>query len=41
LANLVSYYLGQINATQNLNIYPEVFAAEALERAQVLDTKFA
>lgn len=41
LANLVAYYLEQINATQNLNIYPEVFAAEALERAQVLDTKFA
>ena len=37
---VVRYYLSQIEATQYLNIYIEVFAEEALERARELDRKY-
>ncbi|MFT5165830.1 MAG: aspartyl-tRNA(Asn)/glutamyl-tRNA(Gln) amidotransferase subunit A [Saprospiraceae bacterium] len=38
---LVEYYLGQIEATKALNIYIEVYAEEARERAKALDQKFS
>lgn len=37
---LVQYYLNQITATKNLNIYIEIFAKEALEKARALDKKY-
>ncbi len=37
---LVDYYLSNIEATQHLNAYVEVYAEEARERALVLDSKF-
>ncbi len=37
---VVRYYLSQIEATKYLNIYIEVFADEALERARELDRKY-
>ncbi len=40
LHELVNYYLKNIEATQDLNAYIEVFADEALERAKSLDQKF-
>ena len=40
LPDLVSYYLKNIEKTQDLNAYIEVFAAEALEKASVLQAKF-
>lgn len=38
---LVSHYLERINATAELNAYVEVFAEEALQRAGVLDERYA
>ena len=40
LPDLVSYYLKNIEKTQDLNAYIEVFAAEASEKASVLQAKF-
>lgn len=37
---LVGHYLRQIEATRHLNAYVEVFAEEALQRANELDAKF-
>ena len=37
---LVTYYLGQIETHQALNIYVEVYAEEALQRARQLDQNF-
>ncbi len=37
---LVQYYLGQIEATASLNIYVEVYAAEALQRAREQDALY-
>ena len=37
----VQAYLGRIEATRHLNCYIEVWAAESLERARVLDARFA
>ena len=37
---IVHHYLSQIEATQHLNIYVEVFAKEALTKAKMLDEKF-
>ena len=37
---IVEYYLSKIEETKNLNAYVEVFAEEALERADFLDKKF-
>ncbi len=37
---LVKYYLSQIKASKRLNIYIEVFEAEALEKARELDARF-
>jgi aspartyl-tRNA(Asn)/glutamyl-tRNA(Gln) amidotransferase subunit A len=37
---LVQYYLGQIEAQSSLNIYVEVYAQEALERARELDERY-
>lgn len=37
---IVEYYLAQIKATADLNIYVEVFEEEALEYAKSLDLKF-
>lgn len=37
---LVDYYLSQIEATKDFNIYIEVFAEEAKSRASALDKKF-
>ena len=39
-ASLVEYYLERIEATRHLNIYIEVFADEARQRANELDEKF-
>lgn len=41
LTGLVTDYLRAIEESKNLNIYVEVFAEEALQRAKVLDEKFA
>lgn len=38
---LVAYYLDQIAATAQLNAYIEVYADEALQRAQQLDERYA
>lgn len=40
LVDIVQYYLSQIEATQNLNAYVEVFADEAIQRAEELDLKY-
>lgn len=37
---LVEYYLSKIKATKNLNIYVEVFAKEAYQKAQALQEKY-
>lgn len=37
---LVEYYLSKIEEQADLNIYVEVYAAEALERAQQLDARY-
>jgi aspartyl-tRNA(Asn)/glutamyl-tRNA(Gln) amidotransferase subunit A len=37
---VVSYYLNQIEATEHLNAYVEVFGEEALARARELDVKY-
>lgn len=39
--HLVNYFLAQIEATQHLNIYVEVYAEEALAKAKALDQKYA
>lgn len=41
LEGLVQSYLDRIEATRDLNIYIEVFAEEALQRARALDTQYA
>lgn len=41
LEHLVAHYLDRIEATKHLNIYIEVFADEALERARILDAQYA
>ncbi len=38
---LVEYYLERIEATRSLNAYVEVYAEEALARAEALDTQWA
>ncbi|MEM6321111.1 MAG: Asp-tRNA(Asn)/Glu-tRNA(Gln) amidotransferase subunit GatA [Bacteroidota bacterium] len=38
--HLVDYYLDRINATEQLNVYIEVFTEEAMERAKALDAKY-
>ncbi|MBT8218619.1 MAG: Asp-tRNA(Asn)/Glu-tRNA(Gln) amidotransferase subunit GatA [Bacteroidia bacterium] len=38
---IVEYYLENIEASKHLNIYVEIFANEALERAKFLDKKLA
>jgi aspartyl-tRNA(Asn)/glutamyl-tRNA(Gln) amidotransferase subunit A len=40
LSAVVEYYLQQIEVSQALNIYVEVFAEEALEKAQQLEQKY-
>lgn len=40
LQAIVQYYLAQIEASQELNAYVEVFAEEALQKARELDAKF-
>lgn len=39
-AQLVEYYLNQIEQQSELNIYVEVYAEEALERARTLDARY-
>lgn len=41
LVALTEYYLSRINETKNLNIYIEVYEAEALQKAAELDAKYA
>ena len=41
LPEIVDFYLQNIENTQSLNIYVEVFAAEARERARILTEKYA
>lgn len=41
LEGLVKGYLQRIEATRDLNIYIEVFAEEALQRARALDARYA
>ena len=40
LPDLVNYYLKNIEKTQDLNAYIEIFAEEALEKASILQAKF-
>lgn len=40
LESLTQHYLDQIDAKKDLNIYVNVFASEALNRAKVLDEKY-
>lgn len=40
LADIVKYYLTRVETTKDLNAYVEVFAEEALQKAQALDAKF-
>jgi aspartyl-tRNA(Asn)/glutamyl-tRNA(Gln) amidotransferase subunit A len=40
LVDLVTYYLGRIEASKHLNAYVEVYETEALKRASELDEKF-
>ncbi|MBK7873172.1 MAG: Asp-tRNA(Asn)/Glu-tRNA(Gln) amidotransferase subunit GatA [Saprospiraceae bacterium] len=40
IADIVSHYLTRVETTKDLNAYVEVFAEEALQKAQALDAKF-
>jgi len=40
LVDIVQYYLSKIEATKDLNAYVEVFAEEAIQKAQELDFKY-
>ncbi len=40
LVDIVKYYCAQIETTKDLNAYVEIFAEEALQKAQELDAKF-
>ncbi|MFN7118953.1 MAG: Asp-tRNA(Asn)/Glu-tRNA(Gln) amidotransferase subunit GatA, partial [Saprospiraceae bacterium] len=40
LVKIVQYYLSQIEKTRDLNAYVEVFAEEALQKAQALDDQY-